>query len=180
MKYVVLVMVVMQLLTACATTKEQPRVNFYQLPSLSGTQAEGSVSLPPQRLSVVRVGTTEVLAQTGIVTASRDGRVITANYHHWSELPEFALQRSLNSCLRTQKVRRSGKISLDVDAFHSDGSGASQFAGVWYFASGTASTDQQYRFSYRQSLSRDGYTALVGALSKSIQQLCEDIGLQLR
>lgn len=167
-------------LSGCAATQPAPQVSYYQLPDSREDASQGSVVLPAQRLSVVRVSTTDILAQTGIVTAGTDARVVVANYHHWSELPEFALQHSLNHCLREQTVRQSGKISLELDAFQSDGAGGALFAGVWHFAPASAPrAAQPYRFTYRQAIDDDGYPALVDALAVSVDQLCKDIVKQL-
>lgn len=181
MRRLVLIATGMLFLTACASKQSVPQINYYQLPDLIVAQSDGSVDMPPQHVNVTRVATTDVLAQTGIVTAASDARVITANYHHWSELPELALQRSLSQCLQSSKARKAGRVTLDVDAFQSDGAGGSQFAGVWDFApKAKPRASKQYRFQYRESLTDDGYPALVSALGKSVKQLCTDIESRLR
>lgn len=168
-------------LNGCAGKQPVASIKYYQLPELSIAQADGSVDLPPQRVVVSRVATTDVLAQTGIVTAAADARIITANFHHWSELPELALQRNLTQCLQSGKARKSGKISLEVEAFQSDGAGGSQFSGNWNFApKSNPRANKQYRFRYREALTDDGYPALAIALGKSVKQLCSDIESKLR
>jgi|GEM_PF-5488247 len=174
-------LVLATVLLGCASNKAQPRISYYQLPDSTQQAEEGSVGMPSQRLSVARVSTSDILAQTGIVTASADARVVVANYHHWSELPELALQRNLNKCLRTRESRSTGKVSLEVEAFQSDGAGGSLFAGVWnYAAAAQPRSAKPYRFHYRQALDDDGYAALVSALALSVQQLCSDIEKQLQ
>lgn len=181
MRRVALIVLAALSLTACAVKQPVAQINYYQLPDMVVAQPDGSVNMPPQRVNVIRVATTDVLAQTGIVTAAADARVITANFHHWSELPELALQRSLSQCLQSSKTRQAGRVTLEVEAFQSDGAGGSQFAGVWDFASkAKPRANKQYRFRYRESLTDDGYPALVIALGKSVKQLCTDIESRLR
>ncbi|MGB0867597.1 MAG: PqiC family protein [Granulosicoccaceae bacterium] len=166
---------------ACAGKGPAPRVSYYQLPDVALFRANGSVVLPPKRLVVNRVGTTDVLAQTGIVTSTADAQVITANFHHWSELPELALQRSLGRCLQGSELKVAGIVSLEVDAFQSDGKGGSSFSGEWSFSpKSNPRAQKQYRFHYREALKADGYPALVNALAKSVRRLCGDIAVQLR
>ncbi|OED36463.1 hypothetical protein AB833_28060 [Chromatiales bacterium (ex Bugula neritina AB1)] len=165
--------------SACATV-EVPQVQFYTLQSqASGEEPpQGSVEVANAGLRIERVSMAAYLSQPGIVITDSDGKIYSANYHQWAELPKIAIKRRLERCVLTNAGQGDGRqlIRLNVDKFQGDEKGNAVFGGVWtMIPQGARSASETYLFEYREKQIGDGYVPLVAALSVTVQKLCEEI-----
>ena len=114
--------------------------------------------------------------------ATGDGTIHAARYHVWAEPLQVALRRYL----ATQVSGASGReiaatasaatrvtIDVNVDQLHGNGSGAAILVAYWDVSAEGAS--KSFRFSEQQTLSGDGYDALVRAQESLLKMLAEAI-----
>ena len=168
------------LLSAC-TSKKPPTQQFYTLQPIKSDEivSQGSVGINKAELLIGRVSVPAYLAQTGIVTADRDGKVGWANYHLWAELPAVAIKRHLERCVlgdTKPSERIQQRLDIEIHRFQGDGNGGVVFDGVWSkFAAADGTDLGAFLFEYRQPQRGDGYGALASALSRTVELLCIDI-----
>ncbi len=168
------------LLVAGCASKKAPVQQFYTLQYIGSNEEpmQGSVGLANAKIRIADISTAAYLTQTGIVTADAAGLIYPANYHLWAELPAVAIKRRLERCVLqdTESQRKSQLIQVQVHTFQGDGDGGVVFGGVWTSTlQGERSANDTYLFEYRERQLGDGYSALVAALSQSVQMLCNDI-----
>ena len=181
MKYLLILPLVF--LAACSS--QPPQQHSYLLRS--------SVDLDSRQLSAeptIGLGTVQVanyIDQPGIVLETASGQVHAAQQHLWAEplrasLRGFlvteisaALEQDISGSARATTVEK--KINVQIDQFHGTPNGSASLVAYWQIVEGSQS--RNYQFSEQQTLSTDGYDALVQAQTALLSSLSAAISQSL-
>lgn len=166
------------LLAACSGQPQQTSTYLLRaevVPSSGEQLAASTVAL-----AGIRVAT--YIEQPGLVLASGDGRIHAARHHQWAEPLQLSLRRFLaNEVSSASGIDVSAnilpttttRVDVVIDQLHGDGEGSALLVAYWMLES--AGDTRSFRFAERQSLSSDGYDALVRAQEALLRQLAAAI-----
>lgn len=165
------------LLLAGCTKSAAPTIQYYDFAGIKPyTAMQLADSMPVLHVNLVQLP--GILAQTGLVQRHSNVTATSANWHHWAQQPAVMLtefsQRALANELPTLLVsgalvngnQRQFQLQYHLDRFNGATSGA-EIAGTWQlrvWQSGQWQLVAQQAFAQQQSLSSDGFAALVTAL----------------
>lgn len=175
------------LMVACSSS---PQVERYLLaaPQLSALQDSQHID---QRLVIGNVEVAPFLAGSGVVQARGNMTLHQASYHRWAEPLPSQLQRQLRLGLQQQlpaatwlSIQGSAhlrsldyRLDISIDSFHLLANGEAEVSGQWQLRSAEQGFVDAGQFNQRQTLSSDGYRALVDALqlawTGSMQEIAE-------
>ena len=180
----ILLPIVFLLLAACSSAPVQDPTQYLLRSSVIPTT--GSVdSAMLYDLSAVEVA--PYLDSLGLVLETASGEIHTARLHQWAEPLRLSLPRfmalEIGEELGQPVSLRSGDINatrllITIDQFHGTDDGAALLVAYWRIE-GPEGTMRQGQFSKQQSLSRDGYPALVQAQRALLRQLAVEIAATL-
>ncbi|MEE4143923.1 MAG: ABC-type transport auxiliary lipoprotein family protein [Halieaceae bacterium] len=170
------------LLTACSS--QPPQTATYLL--RSEVPAGADVPLSDSGIALGNIRVAKYIDQPGLVLATGDGTIHAAKFHVWAEPLQVALRRYLATLVSDASGRDIAaatdsatvtRIDVSVDQLHGTGSGSAVLVAYWNIDSQGQS--KSYRFSEQQSLSGDGYDALVRAQETLLKRLAEAISASL-
>lgn len=177
------------LLAGCAVSA--PEVKRYHLrPGPSDTAPR----LPDRNrptLTVEAVSVASFLRADGIVYQTGEHTVSVARSHRWVEPLPRQLQRGLADVLGRRLTSAavfgesdrapgaSHVLTVHVEAFHGRYDGTARIGGTWTLRDPEGRLVFREAFGTRVALERDGYAALVAALSRGWQQSGRDMADRL-
>jgi len=166
------------LLAACSSQPQQI-TNYLlraEIPTTSGKQLAASTVA----FNGVRVAT--YIEQPGLVLATGDGQIHAARNHQWVEPLQVSLRRFMaNEVSSASGIDVSAtvlpstetRINLTIDQLHGDGQGSALLVAYWDVEAGGQISS--FEFAQRQTLTSDGYAALVRAEEALLRQLAAAI-----
>jgi uncharacterized lipoprotein YmbA len=176
------------LLAGCVGKPSRPS-EFYVLSvePPAGTPAASTTAGPAIGLGPVSLP--ELLDRPQIVTRSADNRVELAEYHRWGgELePELVRVLAQDLMLRMGSERIAFypwpvtqtldyQVSVRVFRFDGDPGDGAVLEGVWRLSAGRRECEKAVqRFRIEQRTNGAGYAALVGAMSRAVGRLSDQI-----
>lgn len=168
------------LLVGCAVSA--PEVKRYHL-RLESSDTQPRLPEPNRPILTVRsISVASFLRADGIVYQTDEHTVSVARSHRWVEPLPRQLQRSLADVLGRrltsaavfQEPERapgsSHTLTVHVEAFHGRYDGTARVGGTWTLRDPEGRLVFREAFGTRLPLERDGYAALVAALSRGWQQ----------
>jgi hypothetical protein len=170
------------LLTACSS--QPPQMESYLLRSPVAAGADTVIADSGYALGSIQVAT--YIDQPGLVLATGDGKVHAARNHVWAEPLQVSLRRYLavevsdgsgRDIAATANTSTRTRINVTIDELHGNSSGAAVLVAYWDVADGEGS--KSFRFSQQQTLSADGYDALVQAEEALLKRLADAIAASL-
>jgi uncharacterized lipoprotein YmbA len=171
------------LLAACSSQPQQTS-SYLLRPEVAATSGS-QLAASTVALANIRVAT--YIEQPGLVLATGDGKIHAARNHQWAE----PLQVSLRRFLATEVSSAAGvdvsatilpttatRVDVTIDQLHGDGAGSALLVAYWEVESdGEISS---FQFAERQTLSSDGYDALVRAEEGLLRQLAGAIAATIK
>lgn len=183
MKYLPILFVL--LLAACSSAPvQQPSQYLLRSPALPATGLVDTVAA--YDLALVEVAS--YLDQPGLMLETDSGEIHTARLHQWAEplrlsLPGFMAAEIGREIGARVSVRNGDinatRIEISIDQLHGTRSGTALLVANWR-CSGADGQVMAGQFAEEQTLSRDGYAALVQAQRSLLQGLARDIGAALK
>lgn len=175
-------------LAGCASSAPPEPVSYLLRASQASVQR---VAVETPRVGIGQVIVAPYLQQSGIVLETAPGVVRSARFHFWAEPFDQGIRHYLGQSLSNAmgvdvdidpEQRGSWDYRLDVrfEVFHGSEQGKVRMTGEYTWTDVAAGQDLQRRvFADEESLSRDGYGALVAAheilLSRLAQAMAEPI-----
>lgn len=176
----------MLLIAGCSST---PATHQYTLPQHPVTP---SITPTPQRpgVMVMPVQLAGHLQVNGIVFQTSPIEVNEARNNLWADALSSQIDRSLYQALQgrlhTVSVMSGNSadvphyfVTIQLDQFQGRYDGKAIISGQYLIMNSDRRVIRQDAFSYAEPLKQDGYTALVDALDKGIQQLANSMAQQL-
>ncbi|CAO1664814.1 MULTISPECIES: PqiC family protein [Halomonadaceae] len=181
-----LLVMVCALVSACASSVAPPARYMLPTDQISSTtnQPEGTLVLSAPRLA-------HYLDVDGIVMQLDDITLNAAREHQWAEGLNRQLERrmraNLSQAMPTLRVMRAEgepadalTLRLTVDQFQGRYDGVAVASGQWQLVNGAGELLVMENFYSETPLEKDGYPALVRALSESWDQAAELIANEIR
>lgn len=175
----------MLILTGCSST---PATHQYTLPQHPITPSATSQQKPGVMLMPVQLA--GHLQVNGIVFQTSPIEVNEARNNLWADALSNQIDRALYQALlgRLQTINVMSGNSADaptyfatiqLDQFQGRYDGKAIVSGQYLIMNADRRVIRQATFSYAEPLAQDGYTALVDALDKGIQQMADNLAQQL-
>ncbi|MBY7892429.1 ABC-type transport auxiliary lipoprotein family protein [Vibrio sp. LQ2] len=185
MRYVVILLLVI-LFSGCSSTNEHT-VQFYLLPSTENhysADVKQSSELP--LLSVNEVELADYLNSKGIVYRQSSTQIIQAKQNLWADNIKQQITKRLIDDLRAQETSywpiasapntmASAHLLVSLNKFNGAYTGNAELAGEWKLFSSEGKQTSAQAFSIEVPLERDGYQALIFALSDALTRLSQEI-----
>lgn len=174
---IISVLFVLLLGVGCSSPVTQ--IHYYQLVPLDKVIADNTVQQP---LALAPVSVAGYLNGSGLVLQQSAVELSIARQHLWADALQQQLQRQLTEYLLLAKPSQplvsmntpgSRSLALEIDRFYANSDGQAILSGR-YSLSGLQGTTT-VPFFKQQTLTADGYPAMVEALSLAWQQLLHDI-----
>jgi uncharacterized lipoprotein YmbA len=171
-------------LALAACSSQPPQTQTYLL--RPQVPAGAATPLVDSGIALGTIRVASYIDQPGLVLASGDSKVHAARNHLWAEPLQVSLRRYLATQVSTGSGREVAvsssestrtRINVSVDQLHGDNNGTAVLVAYWDVVS--ESGTRTFRFSEQQSLSGDGYDALVAAEETLLQRLADAISASL-
>lgn len=167
------------LLFGCSLNQPTPAMTHHLL---DHQQQELSQALPESRIAISRVKLTDYLLQPNLVMRLANNQLNLANYHHWAEPLDKAVQRIVINNLNQKDnqygfVNRCGdcpQVNIVVEHFYPNEQGQVMLSG-YFTVSKDKQQDKVEYFSFTDEQISAGYGASVVLMRRLLDQLSEQI-----
>jgi uncharacterized lipoprotein YmbA len=177
----IIILTLLSMLCACATTLPEPILRYYVLDEsivVSESQARA------RHLAIATISVSAYLEQPNLVLKESEHEVSVANYHRWADPLDSSIRRAISNDLMllrqdilvVNECASCTKLKIWVDHFYPSTSGRISLSGsyVLYNADGT---QQNYRFNLMGTQQRDGYAGAVTEMRALIKKLSAKIAV---
>ena len=171
------------LLLGCSLNKPTPAMTYHLL---DHEQTKLAQRLPEARVALSKVRLTDYLLKPNLVMRRDNNQLALANYHHWAEPLDKAVQRIIISNLNQQNqdygivsyCRECTQVSLHVEHFYPTEQGQVVLSGYFVIGQGQEPDVVEY-FSLAGTQAGAGYAASVEVMRTLLDQLSSQISMTL-
>lgn len=167
------------LLSSCSLNTPTPMVNYHLLDHKNTNLGQ---LLPPAKVALSAVKLTDLLLQPNLVMRRDNNQLMLANYHHWAEPLDKAIQRILIANLNQHRPEQGvvsrcvgcDQLRVHIEHFYPNEQGSVVLSGYFSIEQATELKQVEY-FTFSSQQTKAGYAGSVEVMRLLLDELSEKI-----